>query len=109
MFYQQLTIPIHELENKKQMKCNFWSPEQKIDTEVTLYPNKNGTVADLLVEAKNHCKLAANGTGSLRLLEIQSHKIFSICRAEVKIENLTGSHTKSYRIEEIPADQVSMS
>jgi hypothetical protein len=49
MFYQQLTIPIHELENKKQMKCVYLSPEQKIDTEVTLYPNKNGTVADLVI------------------------------------------------------------
>ena len=106
MFYQQLTIPIHELENKRQMKCNFWSPEQKIDAEVLLYPNKNGTVADLLVEAKNHCKLAPNGTGNLRLLEIQSHKIFSICRPDVKIETLAGTHTKSYRIEEIPADQL---
>jgi ubiquitin carboxyl-terminal hydrolase 7 len=28
MFYQQLTIPIHELENKKQMKCFYLSPEQ---------------------------------------------------------------------------------
>ncbi len=28
MFYQQLTIPIHELENKKQMKCIYLSPEQ---------------------------------------------------------------------------------
>jgi ubiquitin carboxyl-terminal hydrolase 7 len=85
MFFQQLTIPIHELENKKQMKCIFLSPEQKIDTEVTLYPNKNGAVSDLLAEAKIHCKLAPNGTGVLRLLEIQSHKIFAVCRHELKV------------------------
>jgi ubiquitin carboxyl-terminal hydrolase 7 len=82
------------LENKKQMKCMYLSVEQKIETEVTLYPNKNGTVGDLLAEAKLHCKLAPNGSGVMRLIELQSHKIFSICRPETKIENLAGPHSR---------------
>lgn len=106
MFYQKLTIPIHELENKKQIKCIYLSPEQKIDTEVLLYPNKNGTVADLLAEAKQHCKLATNGSGQLRLLEIQSHKIFSICRTDLRIDCFANTHTKTFRVEEIPPDQL---
>jgi hypothetical protein len=42
MFYQQLTFPIQDLHFRKQMKCICNG------TEVTLYPNKNGTVADLV-------------------------------------------------------------
>ena len=48
MFYRQLTIPIHELENTKEVKCVYLSTEQKMYTEVTLNPNKSGTVADLV-------------------------------------------------------------
>jgi hypothetical protein len=45
MFYQQLTIPLRELENNKQLDCVFLSPEQKF----RLYPNKNGTVTNLVI------------------------------------------------------------
>jgi hypothetical protein len=42
MFYQQLTFPIQDLEFRKPMKCICNG------REVTLYPNKNGTVSDLV-------------------------------------------------------------
>jgi hypothetical protein len=45
MFYQQLMIPLRELENNKQLDCVYLSPEQKF----RLYPNKNGTVTDLVI------------------------------------------------------------
>jgi hypothetical protein len=56
-----------------------------------------------LSDAKLRCKR----TGELRLLEIRCHKIFSVCRPETKIENLSGS--MSYRVEKVPADQVRVS
>jgi hypothetical protein len=47
--------------------------------------------------------------GEFRLLQIQSDKIvsISICRPENMIENL--SETESYRIEEVPKDQIHLS
>jgi hypothetical protein len=45
MFYRQLTIPLRELENNKPLDCVFLSREQTF----RLYPNKNGTVADLVI------------------------------------------------------------
>jgi hypothetical protein len=45
MFYQQLMIPLCELENNKRLDCVFLSREQKF----RLYPNKTGTVADLVI------------------------------------------------------------
>ena len=52
MFYQRLTLPIHELENKRQLKCTFMSIDQKEEKEVTLYPNKGSKVEQMLDEAK---------------------------------------------------------
>ena len=52
MFYQRLTLPIHELENKRQLKCTFMSIDQKEEKEVTLYPNKGSRVEQMLEEAK---------------------------------------------------------
>ena len=52
MFYQRLTLPIHELENKRQLKCTFMTIDQKEEKEVTLYPNKGSRVEQMLEEAK---------------------------------------------------------
>ena len=41
-----------------------------------------------------------------RLLEIISYKIFSIQREDVLLECLNSPGTKTYRIEEVPADQL---
>lgn len=101
MFYQKLAIPIHELENKKQIKCTYLSTDQKTEQELTLYPNKNGWISNLLDEAKQHLKVE----GQLRLLELMSSKIFVIYRPDENIDHLTNTTQKSYRIEEIPPDQ----
>lgn len=65
IFYQQLSIRVNELENKKQFKCVFVGPKLE-EKELILYPNKNGTVADLLEEAKKQVELSENGSGKLR-------------------------------------------
>jgi len=101
MFYQKLAIPIHELENKKQIKCTYLSTDQKTEQELTLYPNKNGNISNLLEEAKQHLKV----DGPLRLLELMSSKIYVIYRPDMNMDHLTNTTQKSYRIEEIPSDQ----
>jgi len=108
IFYQKLTIPINELENKRQFKC-FWcaDPPNGEEKELVLYPNRNATVNELFVEAKSsgQLDLAETGTGKLRLVEIISNKIFCISRPEQTLESLQVGGTKSYRLEEIPKDQ----
>jgi ubiquitin carboxyl-terminal hydrolase 7 len=54
LFYQKLAIPIQDLENKRPMKCQWVSPDGKQEQEITLYPPKHGTVADLLEEAREN-------------------------------------------------------
>lgn len=69
-FPPQLTIRISELENKRQFKCmwvkNNSNGGMKEEKELVLYPNKNGTVADLLSETKKQIEMLPNGTGKLR-------------------------------------------
>uniref|UniRef100_T1J1R9 Ubiquitin carboxyl-terminal hydrolase 7 n=1 Tax=Strigamia maritima TaxID=126957 RepID=T1J1R9_STRMM len=106
IYYQQLSIRINELENKKQFKCTWVNSKLKEEKELVLYPNKNGCVADLLEEGKKQVELAENGSGKLRLLEVISYKIFCVQREDVQLECLNSAGTKSYRIEEIPKDEL---
>lgn len=110
LYYQQLNIRINELENKKQFKCTWVNSKLKEEKELVLYPNKNGRVSDLLEEAKKQVTLSEDGSGKLRLLEVISYKIYSIQREETLLDLLSSQgSTKSYRIEEIPLDEVNLS
>ncbi|XP_065225865.1 ubiquitin carboxyl-terminal hydrolase 7 [Planococcus citri] len=106
LFYQTLAMPLHELENKKPFKVLWIGPKLKEEKEITLYPNKNGTVADLLEEAKNVVDLAADGSGKLRILELSSSRLTQGPDEHTPLEALPVQ--KSYRIEEIPKDEVNL-
>ncbi|KAK0173583.1 hypothetical protein PV328_006757 [Microctonus aethiopoides] len=108
IFYQQLSIRVNELENKKQFKCIWVGPSLKEEKEIILYPNKNGTVATLLEEAKKQVELSENGSGKLRLLEINCSRLFPGPKEDTPLENLSLMGTKGYRIEEIPKDEVNL-
>lgn len=99
---------MNELENKKQFKCIWVGPSLKEEKEIILYPNKNGTVATLLEEAKKQVELSENGSGKLRLLEINCNKLLPGPAEDVPLDNLSMSCTKLYRIEEIPTDELNL-
>merc|ERR1712173_161997 len=82
--------------------------DQKEQKEVVLYPNKGSTVNQMLDEAKRHVCFDTTGVGSkqLRMLDIISNKIYNINSLETIIDNLTITGTKTYRIEEIPQNQL---
>jgi len=108
IYYQRLTIPINELENKRQFKCTWMQdPPNGEEKELVLYPNRNANVSDLFIEAKSSGQLETGEDmlGNLRLVEIISNKIFSITKPDQTLESLQGGTTKSYRLEEIPKDQ----
>ncbi|XP_071963374.1 ubiquitin carboxyl-terminal hydrolase 7-like [Antedon mediterranea] len=109
LYYQRLTIKINELENKKQFRC-VWVSNKLKEEEMVLYPNKDDTVAGLLMEAKllKNRTLGNNGSGKLRLLEVISNKIHQVQQEDVLLECLNPVGTKTYRIEEIPEDQLDL-
>ena len=108
IFYQQLSIRVNELENKKQFKCIWVPPSLKEEKEIILYPNKNGTVATLLEEAKKQVEFSENGSGKLRLLEISCNKLSPGPKDDVPLENLNSGNNKIYRIEEVPKDELNL-
>lgn len=73
-----------------------------------LYPNKNGTVSDLIEEAKKQIEFSEDSSGELRLLDIVSCKINHVIPTDIILECLSTTGAKNYRIEEIPKDQLNL-
>lgn len=107
LFYQRLSMRIDELENKRQFRC-FWMSSNTKEEEIVLYPNKGGCVKDLLEEARKQAKLSKSGSGQLRMLDVVQSRISNVMREDVLLECLQTSQQKTYRIEEIPHDELSM-
>ncbi|XP_018913775.1 ubiquitin carboxyl-terminal hydrolase 7 isoform X2 [Bemisia tabaci] len=109
IFYQQLSIPLNELENKKQFKVSWVGPKYKEEKELTLYVNKTGTVQDLLDEALKVVELNPEvGSGKLRLVEIVTNRIQPGPPEDTPIENLVMNQAKNYRIEEILREELNL-
>lgn len=108
VYYQQLNIKISDLENKRQFKCSWLNGKLKEERELVLYPDKNGRVSDLLDEARKQVELSDKATGKLRLLEIISYKILSVQREDVLLDQLSVGGTRTFRVEEIPPDEYSL-
>lgn len=106
IYYQQLSIRINELENKRQFKCMWLGERMKEEVELVLYPNKNGTVADLLQEVQKQVTLSENGASKLRLEEISSYRILGTLPESTSLERITMGATKTFRVEEIPSDEI---
>lgn len=71
-----------------------------------LYPNKSGTVHDLIDESKKHIELNEESTGKFRLLEVTSYKINQILPDDVLLECLNPGGNKIYRIEDTPKEEL---
>lgn len=76
--------------------------------ELLLYPNKNGTVSELLDEAKKQVELNEESSGKLRLLEITTYKITQVFQEDILLECLNPGGSKVYRIEEIPREELKL-
>uniref|UniRef100_A0A803TQK4 Ubiquitin carboxyl-terminal hydrolase 7 n=1 Tax=Anolis carolinensis TaxID=28377 RepID=A0A803TQK4_ANOCA len=107
LYYQQLKMKITDFENRRSFKC-IWLNSQFREEEITLYPDKHGCVRDLLDECKKAVELAERGSGKLRLLEIVSYKIIGVHQEDELLECLSPATSRTFRIEEIPLDQVDL-
>lgn len=116
LFYQKLSLSIHELDNKKQFKCIWVSNDLKEEKELVLYPNKNDTVKGLLEEASKKIQFSDNSSKKLRLLKVHNHKIVTIYKDDTLLETLQSaepiapqSAQKTFRIEEVPVEDLQLS
>ncbi|EYB93157.1 hypothetical protein Y032_0185g1022 [Ancylostoma ceylanicum] len=111
--YTKMPIPIADMERKRQMKIQMMDEKMNI-TEITIFPEKTGTVRDILEEARREFKFAPNGTGKLRLVYVgqssQSMRAYMIFKEETSVmEVFQKTMTPSMymgRVEEVPQDQL---
>lgn len=119
LFYQKLNIKISELEERRQFKFLWLSPNLKVEKEITLMPFKKATVKELLNECKSELltlELITNDLVNnvdvpfkLRLVEIVASKMHRIFKEDVLIEQLeTQTTNKVYRVEQIPVDELNL-
>ncbi|XP_044253293.1 ubiquitin carboxyl-terminal hydrolase 7 isoform X1 [Tribolium madens] len=106
IFYQQLSIRVNELENKKQFKCLYVGPNVFEEKELILYPNKRGTVSDLLEEAKKQIEFGEGSTRKLRFTEVSCNKVALGPKEDTPLDHLVINAAKVYRIEEVPRDEL---
>ncbi|KAG8145440.1 hypothetical protein E2320_011973 [Naja naja] len=99
LYYQQLKMKITDFENRRSFKC-IWLNSQFREEEITLYPDKHGCVRDLLDECKKAVELAER--------EIVSYKIIGVHQEDELLECLSPATSRTFRIEEIPLDQVEL-
>ncbi|KAJ8967839.1 hypothetical protein NQ317_016612 [Molorchus minor] len=81
IFYQQLSIRVNELENKKQFKCIYVGPKMK--------------------EEKGAYIVSKQG-----LTEVNCNKVSLGPKEDTPLESLGATSAKVYRIEEVPRDEL---
>uniref|UniRef100_A0A182QCW3 Ubiquitin carboxyl-terminal hydrolase 7 n=1 Tax=Anopheles farauti TaxID=69004 RepID=A0A182QCW3_9DIPT len=120
LFYQKLSININELENKKQFRCLYLMPNLKEEKELILYPNKNGTVRDLLEEARKVIEFGESSTKQLRISELSKNRLSPGPSDDTPLDQLhdytenpfvqksTIGNQIMYRIEEVAEDELSL-
>ncbi|KAE9415473.1 hypothetical protein Angca_009957 [Angiostrongylus cantonensis] len=113
LVYTKMPIKITDIKRRRQMKIQLMDEKMNI-TEITIYPEKIGTVRDILEEARREFKFAPNGTGKLRLVYVgqssQSMRAYTIFKEETSVmEVFQKTMTPSMymgRVEEVPQDQL---
>ena len=72
----------------------------KEEKELVLFPNKDGSVADLMHEAREQIEVECPEVGKLRLLEIISAKVLNVVSNDLPLDHLATNHTlRTFRIE----------
>lgn len=105
--YQHLPIPVDEFENKKWFHCIFVTTKIKEEKEFSVYVDKNGTVEDLLSQAKKEITFGNGSTKCLRLLEVMTNRIVDIFPLDKPVGELFPQ--RMYRVEEVQPDEMKLS
>lgn len=104
--YQHLPIPVEEFENKKWFHCVFVNLKLREEKDFNVYVDKNGTVEDLLNEAKKEISFDTGSTGCLRLLEVMTNRIVDIFPPEKPVSELYPQRV--YRVEEVKTEEMDL-
>ncbi|CAD5217187.1 unnamed protein product [Bursaphelenchus okinawaensis] len=121
VYYSKIPINASKLDEHKHVRVGIL--DQKLQNkEYSVFPPKDGTVADILECAKEYVEFAPNGSGQLRLVHVTNtpsqSRVYQVVPNETPIAQLTqktmchtlASHASpsNLRVEEVPVDQVQL-
>ncbi|EGT55368.1 CBN-MATH-33 protein [Caenorhabditis brenneri] len=116
--YAIMPFDISEVKSVRTPLKLFWQLPNGNVEEVQLFPPKEGTVTDLINEAKRYFPFTEGGTGKFRALQIAAspnlnQRVYQVFGENTAISELESrlvykQPTLSCRIEEIPQDELDM-
>lgn len=117
--YAILPFPVSEVHTTRMYVRMYWQLPNGNVEELTLFPPKDGTAADLITEAKRYYPASEGGSGKFRVLQIGSsplinQRVYQVYGDNTPIVDLDqrpaykqpAQHTLNCRIEEIPTDEL---
>jgi ubiquitin carboxyl-terminal hydrolase 7 len=103
LYYEKLDMPLAELENNKLLKFEWYSDKvQPVATHQVLVP-KTSVFADVTAKLKEAVG-PLTGTGEIRLLEVQNHRIYRLLKPDERTTGYTEYTT--LRAEEVPEEDL---
>ncbi|CAI5451501.1 unnamed protein product [Caenorhabditis angaria] len=110
--YTIMPFPVSEMDKRQQMKI-FEMNDKMMINEMTIFPPKDGTVANILEEASRYFKFAPNGTRKLRLVQVGTtpnfHRVYQIYTDNIPLVDIQSKYLYKCRVEEIPEDELECS
>uniref|UniRef100_A0A914UII7 ubiquitinyl hydrolase 1 n=1 Tax=Plectus sambesii TaxID=2011161 RepID=A0A914UII7_9BILA len=114
IYYTKMPVRVDELDRRKQMKLQWMDSKMNV-TEITVFPDKTGSVKTILDEVRKQVQLAEGGSGQLRMVfagqSPHTLRVYSVLSTELSVTECAHKFANtSYtgRVEEIPLDQVSI-
>lgn len=119
--YAILPFPVSEVHTTRMYVRLYWQLPNGNVEELTLFPPKEGTAADLITEAKRYYPASEEGSGKFRVLQIGSsplnnQRVYQVYTDSTPIVDIDqrpaykqfqpAQHTLNCRIEEIPTDEL---
>ena len=104
LYYEKLEMSLAELENNKLLKVEWFNDKvHPVATYQVLVP-KTSLFSHVIAKLKEALGPALTGTGEIRLLEVQNHRIYRLLKPE---ERTTGyTEYTILRAEEVPEEDI---
>ncbi|KAI6202082.1 Ubiquitin carboxyl-terminal hydrolase 7 [Aphelenchoides besseyi] len=121
VYYSEIQIPFEQLDNHIHCRVSVMDHKYQI-REFSVFPPKDGTIADIAKGAQEFFEFSQNGTKKLRVVQVSNtpsqSRVSHVLDDNLPIAKLAGrsiTHSlapiaspATLRVEEVPADQLSL-
>uniref|UniRef100_A0A0N5AEX3 Ubiquitin carboxyl-terminal hydrolase 7 n=1 Tax=Syphacia muris TaxID=451379 RepID=A0A0N5AEX3_9BILA len=114
IYFTKMPVSVTELDSRYKMKLQCMDEKMQI-SEITVFPEKTGTVQSILKEAEREFHFSENGTRVLRLVYVgmvsHSLRVYQVLPKEMPVSDVyakIGSASYGARVEEVPHDELTI-